>query len=246
MKKIIIAHKQSGETPLMCLQRVRIEHGIDSAVSMTYAGRLDPLATGVLPILVGEAVHDKKQWLEYGKIYTVEVLLGITTDTGDVMGMLTNSIFALPHDYLLVFKKTIKKFTGNQEQRYPIYSSKPINGKPLFVHAREGSIDTVVIPSHSVTIESIQMIDHMMIATNQLQVYIQEKIASVSGDFRQREIIECWNTHFSGATADEYSVVKIQVTCSSGTYMRQLVGDMGDMMGVPMLAYHIHREKIIQ
>ncbi len=82
----IILYKKEGETPLECINRSKEEGAIPKDVKATYAGRLDPMAEGLLIVLVGEAVHEKEKYLKLSKEYEVEVLLGMSTDTGDVLG----------------------------------------------------------------------------------------------------------------------------------------------------------------
>ena len=86
---MIVANKELGETPLECIERARIELGLDANMPMTYAGRLDPLASGKLLILMGEECKEKEKYLGYDKEYEIEVLFGIKTDTGDALGQIT-------------------------------------------------------------------------------------------------------------------------------------------------------------
>ena len=84
----MISEKMIGETPLECLERTRLEKGIAALVPMTYAGRLDPLASGKLLILVGDECKEKEKYLGLDKEYEIEVLFGVMTDTGDALGLI--------------------------------------------------------------------------------------------------------------------------------------------------------------
>ncbi len=64
---LIIAYKELGETPLECLERMRIKHNIGQNTPMTYAGRLDPMADGLLIVLVGEECKKKDTYLGLNK-----------------------------------------------------------------------------------------------------------------------------------------------------------------------------------
>ena len=110
--KTVIIHKNLGETPLEALERFRLEQikksdnnlisnstKLDSVtdnsinwkkIPMTYAGRLDPVAEGELLILIGEECKNKEKYLGLDKEYEVEILLGLTTDTYDILGLVTN------------------------------------------------------------------------------------------------------------------------------------------------------------
>ncbi len=83
----IVIWKKIGQTPLEALEMERERRSISRDVPMTYAGRLDPLAEGALIILTGDACRSKEHYLSLDKTYTIEVLLGVSTDSGDVLGM---------------------------------------------------------------------------------------------------------------------------------------------------------------
>ena len=87
MDKVLNLYKQAGETPLECILRFKKDNPQFENVPMTYAGRLDPLAEGVLLVLSGKEVHRKEEFLNLRKEYEVEVLFGVGTDTFDVMGL---------------------------------------------------------------------------------------------------------------------------------------------------------------
>jgi tRNA U55 pseudouridine synthase TruB len=115
---MITIYKNLGETPLQALERYRLEEGIAVDVPMTYAGRLDPMAEGDLIILVGEECKGKDRFLPMKKEYEVEFLLGVETDTYDLLG-----IFQKESE---VSEITIEK--GKFTQPYPPFSSKTFSG----------------------------------------------------------------------------------------------------------------------
>ena len=78
---VIIAYKNIGETPLECLERHRKERSIDKDIPMTYAGRLDPMAEGLMILLVGEECKNKDKYLGLDKTYEFKILVGFSTDT---------------------------------------------------------------------------------------------------------------------------------------------------------------------
>src|ERR1700722_5296531 len=132
---MIVAEKFEGETPLECLERVRKEQKIGPQIPMTYAGRLDPMASGKLLILIGEECKQKELYLGLDKEYEVEILFGIATDTQDLLGLIGKV-----SDTAIVSssKINLQNYVGSLLQTYPIFSSKTINGKQLHVHARAG------------------------------------------------------------------------------------------------------------
>ncbi|MDD3304140.1 MAG: tRNA pseudouridine(55) synthase TruB [Clostridia bacterium] len=101
-----------------------------------HTGTLDPLATGVLPICIGEATKLTNELTCENKTYKVKILLGVETDTYDVTGKI---MFAstINKDEIYI-KERIKRFIGVQEQMPPIYSAIRIAGKRAYSYAREG------------------------------------------------------------------------------------------------------------
>jgi tRNA pseudouridine55 synthase len=92
MDKVLNLYKQAGETPLECILRFKKNNPEYENVPMTYAGRLDPLAEGVLLVLTGKEVHRKEEFLNLKKEYEVDVLFGVGTDTFDVLGIPLSSL----------------------------------------------------------------------------------------------------------------------------------------------------------
>ena len=100
-----------------------------------HTGTLDPLATGVLPICIGEATKLSDKLVSETKKYSVKMLLGVETDTYDITGRI---IFAsvLDKDEIYI-KERIKRFIGKQQQMTPKYSAIKVEGKKLYQYARE-------------------------------------------------------------------------------------------------------------
>ncbi len=82
----VILNKKEGETPLQALERLRSSNSKYKDAKMTYAGRLDPMASGLLIILIGDEVKNKEKYLKLNKEYEFEVLFGFATDTYDILG----------------------------------------------------------------------------------------------------------------------------------------------------------------
>lgn len=101
-----------------------------------HTGTLDPIATGVLPILIGEATKLSEDLTAENKAYKVKMLLGVETDTYDITGKI---VFAsvVPKDEIYI-KERIKRFIGKQKQLPPMYSSVRVDGKHAYEYAREG------------------------------------------------------------------------------------------------------------
>ena len=101
-----------------------------------HTGTLDPMATGLLPICLGEATKFSHRLLDAHKSYIATIQLGITTSTGDQEGeVISEKKVVLNEDQL---KDTLKKFIGDMTQIPPMYSALKFEGKPLYEYAREG------------------------------------------------------------------------------------------------------------
>ena len=240
---MISVYKNEGETPLQCLERIRIEQGLSSDLSMTYAGRLDPLACGILIVLVGEECKEKGKYLGSDKEYEFEILVGFSTDTLDILGEVTQSANTIEASCVSVIKETLESFVGKQMQSYPAFSSKTVNGTQLFTLAREGALPEV-LPSHEIQIYSIEMLGEYLISKNDLQKDILNRIDKVSGDFRQDLIKTKWNEVLLSSPLSQFTIIKCRAFVSSGTYIRQLVSDLSFKINIPLTTYAICRTKI--
>lgn len=240
-EKLIILYKKEGETPLECIERAKEEEVIPKEEKATYAGRLDPMASGLLLVLTGEKVHEKEKYLSVDKEYEVEVLFGVSTDTGDVLGEIQSvkKDFVLDKDNLSV---ALEKCIGEFEENYPKYSSKTLDGRPLFSLARIGSVFSS--PTHKVKIDSIEILNTKNINGGELASSSIDRIRKVKGDFRQDKIIAGWDD-FGGKYKEKgFQIVTIKVSCQSGAYMRVLAEKIGKDLGIPALAVGIRRTRV--
>jgi len=240
MKSGVIFSKKRGETLAQCLLRFREEYPQYRNEKITYAGRLDPLADGLLLLFIGKATRNKDRYLNLPKSYEYQILFGVETDSYDLLGIPKYA------DKERKIKKEevtagMQKYIGKFSQKYPVYSSKPVMGKPLWKHAKDNTENTIDIPSHPVTIFSNTCLEMRMINTNRLREYI-ETIQSIEGDFRQKEVIKAWEEILQ--KNKPWQVAKCKVECSGGMYVRQLVCDMGKELDVPSCALSITRTKI--
>lgn len=217
-----ISYKNQGETPLECLERIRLEKGIDLEIPMTYAGRLDPMAEGMMIFLVGKECKEKEKYTSSDKEYEIEILIGVKTDSYDLLGMIES---------VDLQKKMpdMAKYIGKFDQKYPEYSSKVIAMKEI----------PEDMPSKEVEIYSIESLESRLISGGEIAKQTIEKINKVKGNFRQDKIIEGWKEFGKTYGKDGFKIIKLMVACSSGTYMRALANNLGG------LAFSIKRTKIM-
>lgn len=101
-----------------------------------HTGTLDPVATGVLPILIGDATKLSEELTAENKLYRVKMLLGVETNTYDITGTIMFASVVNQDD--IYIRERIKRFIGKQEQTPPIYSAIKVKGKRAYQYAREG------------------------------------------------------------------------------------------------------------
>lgn len=224
MEKVLKLYKELGETPLACLERFRAEHPEYGSVKMTYAGRLDPMAEGLLIALVGEECKKKDEYLGLDKEYIFEVLFGVQSDTYDILGIPNLSQFKR-----IRVKTGTENFIGKRIQEYPAYSSR------TFQMARDG-VDFEPM-TKEVEIYSLEQIEEREISASVVLAEISRRIALVQGDFRQEEILSAWG-NLLGTSSETFRIVKFKINCSSGTYVRSIANQMGG------LAYSIKRTMV--
>lgn len=130
---ILIVNKGQNITSQGVVNRIKRLYGAKKA---GHTGTLDPMATGVLPVLVGRAVKASEFMLTSTKCYEAEMTLGMTSDTEDIFGTLTKTSSPLPGEEEVL--ATIEKFRGEIWQTPPMYSALKVGGKKLCDLARVG------------------------------------------------------------------------------------------------------------
>jgi len=129
----LLIDKPSGISSAECVYSIRKDL---NEKKVGHCGTLDPLATGILPICIGEATKFSNYVSDQSKRYEVKILFGLETDTGDITGKevsLDDVNFSLNQ-----LKRALSHFVGEQEQIPPMFSALKKNGKPLYYWARRG------------------------------------------------------------------------------------------------------------
>ena len=125
---IILLDKAKGETSNYALQRIK---KLFHAKKAGHTGSLDPLATGVLPLCLGEATKISQFLLDSDKRYMAKIKLGERTDSGDSEGVVIDVQQRIDVDYDALVQ-TLTKFEGEIKQLPPMYSALKHNGVPLY------------------------------------------------------------------------------------------------------------------
>lgn len=153
MQGLILVDKPEGITSFGAVAAVRRLAGTRRA---GHTGTLDPMATGVLPVLIGRATRLSSLLIEKEKRYTATLRLGITTDTKDRTGRILSETdhSVTPSE----FERALHSFRGEISQLPPMYSAVKKEGVRLYQLAREGR--TVEREPRLVTIYELSVLEH--------------------------------------------------------------------------------------
>jgi tRNA pseudouridine55 synthase len=149
---VLLLDKPHGVTSNAALQRVR---RLFRAERAGHTGTLDPLATGLLPVLFGEATKFGAELLEADKRYRASIVLGVRTSTGDAEGdVIERQPVAVDR---IALDAVLRRFVGRIAQTPPMYSALKHAGRPLYDYARAGqtverTVRTVIV--HALTVET--------------------------------------------------------------------------------------------
>lgn len=252
MDEIICLYKPQGITPLQLIEKFRLENPQYKDEKIGFAGRLDPLAHGVMLLTAGLANKRRQNFLQLNKTYKFSVLCGIETDSYDYLGILKNSqVLDLPKDYKSIIEKFIAKHTGKYIQPYPPFSSKTINGVQLYKLAKrvtiknqELSIKSKVWPIREVEVFSFRILKEERFLGNELLKTMVFNLKKIRGFFRQTKIIKQWKDFFKINENQEFKIIHFEIECTSGTYVRSLAHNLGKELGVGAIAFEIFRTKV--
>jgi len=245
------AQKLIGETPLEATEKLRARLGLGRDIPLAYAGRLDPMASGTLLILIGDECKKQTQYHSLDKCYEVELLIGVQSDTGDVLGIVDSCKNNIYDTYAI--NPVLKNLIGSITLPYPHFSSKTVHGKPLHMWAIEKRLNEIEIPTKTSSIHALTIKSVRTVSKSELLSIVRSKIDSIppvidprkhaGADFRRADVRRIWK-NLEGKDTDIFQIVSFTCIASSGTYMRSLCGHIGTQLGSCGLALSIHRTTI--
>lgn len=153
---VILVDKPKGMTSQQVVSKVKylFKSPNHDSKKAGHTGTLDPMATGLLPICMGEATKFSHYQLDADKSYQATILLGSQTDTGDADGQIVAQAEILAFDEALL-NKVAQQFLGAQQQIPPMYSALKKDGKKLYEYARAGiEVDR---PPRDIVIKAIDL-----------------------------------------------------------------------------------------
>lgn len=240
MKHIINLYKPVSLTPLQAIEKFKQQNPQYKNQKISYPGRLDPMASGILLLLIEDENKKITKYMKLNKEYRAQILFNFTTDSYDILGIpKSNEKININKPEL---KKAVKSFQGKYNQTLPPYSSYKIRGKSLFNYARANKLPKK-LPQKEVVIKNIKINSIHTITAHRLLKQIKNKINKLEGDFRQKEILDKWNKLLIDKK-DKFMVLDVTISCSSGTYIRAIADDFGKKFNTGAILLNLTRTKI--
>lgn len=209
---LILVYKKKGKTSRNVVENISKKYGVKAG----HIGTLDPMAKGLLPVLVGNTCKLSKYLMEHDKTYLVEMKFGYNTETLDIEGEILeedksfreNNI--VDNEFFDMIIIAMKKELGTKKQIPPIYSAKKLNGKKLYEIAREDKKKAIEMAKEK---------------AKEITIYNMYDIS----------LKELWDNN------PKDIVLSFKVECSLGTYIRSLVRDIAENMGTIAIMTDLRR-----
>ena len=209
---LILVYKRKGKTSRNVVENISKKYKVKAG----HIGTLDPMAKGLLPVLVGNTCKLSKYLMEHDKTYLVEMKFGYNTETLDIEGEILeedksfreNNI--VDNEFFDMIIIAMKKELGTKKQIPPIYSAKKLNGKKLYEIARKDKEKAIEMAKEK---------------AKEITIYNMYDIS----------LKELWDNN------PKDILLSFKVECSSGTYIRSLVRDIAENMGTIAIMTDLRR-----
>ncbi len=240
-ENLIVAYKPVGYSPLDLLKKLKEKYPELRNKKMAYAGRLDPLAEGIVLFVIGEELKNFDSYLTMDKRYEARILFGFSSDTYDVLGIPQKKDKKNLSEEEV--RKALESFKGSFNFSLPPFSGYKVKKKPLFRWALEGRLKEVSVPRKKANVYSLEVLEIHRIKEGDLRKEILGKIGEVKGDFRQRKITECWEKILT-TRRENYLVARLDIFCSSGCYVRSVADEVGKKTETGAVLLDLKRTKV--
>lgn len=239
---VLLIDKPVGITSHDVVYKVRNAYSIKK---VGHAGALDPFASGLLIILIGKATKLSDKFLGLDKSYEMRVLFGVSTDSADTEG----KVQKCKKPQVEIKRKDVLTALSSFEPEYlqyvPVFSSVKVNGEKLRKLARKFYSFRVVSPDKSQQSKYVEFVNEAneVVHTTKLpckSVKIWDSKIIGSGNILKSEMGE-----FGQNLKDsEYQYFDISLSCSKGTYIRQLAVDLGEKLDSAAMLVELRRTRI--
>lgn len=210
------------------IERVKQEHNLKK---LAYTARLDPMACGKVIVLYDNYCKYIREFNNKNKIYQVDVIFGISTDSDDALGIIKNINQEIIDNDINISDDIFTFNNYKFMQKYHYYSTKMLN------HRRNNNFNEY---SHQVEIIKSFVVGNI---TRFSYLEWRDKIIKdillidPNKNFRQSAIIEQWKN----LKLKSLQFIKLELHVSCGFFVRQFVQDISNSTGIPMMCHNIHR-----
>ncbi|MDQ3098758.1 MAG: hypothetical protein M3Q44_03360 [bacterium] len=244
---MIEIYKKKYETCLDALEQLRLDRPELQNETLSYNGILDPMAEGVLPILVGSDENKRRdEFTGSKKMYKVGVLIGISTDSSDLLGIVNTD---KETHTIIDTQKTINTFLSGPRkfnQTVPMHSNRKVDGKRLWWWILNG----VTIPKEKRPVNAVEIIDILYHSSSTLSIEelfkeVNLMEINIGQRFRLEKVIASWRTFLLGNHSEEFVILNFELYVTSGFYVRTFVEDISNRISIPMMVFSLKRTKVI-
>ncbi|MFS8130721.1 MAG: hypothetical protein ACMG57_01955 [Candidatus Dojkabacteria bacterium] len=248
---ILILNKPVGITSHDLVDETRKKY---KTKKVGHAGTLDPFASGKMIVLLGKATKLSDSFLGMDKEYVAEIGFGVSTNSGDVEGELTETKPVDDAKFEDKLKAMLNSFPTKYLQYVPVFSSVKIQGNKLRELARKADkFEIINKPESEETSKKIirfykndsilfeSLLPAKLITLNEIELLsFEEKNLSIFESKLSSKLFSL----LKEKNITRLPVAKLRVNCSKGTYIRQLAEDIGTQLGYPAFLLCLERTKI--
>lgn len=238
-------YKEQGFTSFDVVAKLR---GILKQKKIGHTGTLDPMAEGVLLVCLGSATKMCDLLTEKNKTYTCTMLLGKTSDTEDVTGVMTDVTDVYPDEKTV--RAAVMSFVGDYMQIPPMYSAIKVNGKKLYELARAGQVierEPRSVTIHGITIQSVELPRVTFDVSCSKGTYIRSLCRDIGEKLGCGAVMEkLIRTEVKGFTIEEsLTLDEVEKARDDGTLMQHVLTTDKLMPDIPELHISAKGEKLL-
>lgn len=234
---VVWINKPIGWTPKDCIVEYQKQNNITTKIA--FAGRLDPMAHGLLPLIIHEGDVKKVQEIKENlqgsyKTYQFKIIMGLESDSYDILGLVKKR--------MIVDDLDLNKVKDLKVQEFPPYSSQKAFSErynkrvPLWKMAKEGEVPKE-IPKREINVENIFVLGKEEVSNDDILKTVKDRIKLLRDNtFRNEEIVLCWDQLMGKPCT--FTVYHLEARVSTGTYIRSICNLLGGV------AYDIYRTSI--
>jgi len=241
--------KQVGETTKEFADRIRKKHNIDLNTKIAICGKLDPQASGVTKILVGDDTVHMSKYLQSKKTYKFYIVIGISTKSDDIMGEIVKTSLEVKDNIEPVRDFMNKVIKNKTSQKYHPISAKKINingfkkKRPLWYWYQKGLLKETDLPEKPVKVYNIESNNFPIIFTFKTYLAL---VRSRLNSIQNKDNFDIENIKLSWNKAEINKVILLEYIAevSSGFYIRMIAKNIRDALSIPVHVFDIQRLKV--